>query len=398
MSSIGTKNFTGATLASSSNMPPSGKAEPTLLGVPPEIFEHVAEHVSNAELLALRLTNRTAASRVLRTYTRAHFSCRNIYLHLEDDLLRAIEIADHPIFGPALRQLTVNLDRIGGQSFICKTELFLKDEVELQARLKLYRARQDYFRESAKDVELLKVLFSKLHGNALHPRIIISRRRVILEQRLDPKGIIKRGGLIISPSWEDKRPFKVLMEALALSKLQISSLKNDSRGGSLCPDELNQDQVESMRLSLQMVSHLCLNLRTPWTSWGKDSKRRVRFCEMLQLLPILSSLVLFTAWDNFHERTGDFLGSLFQLDRPFPSLKVLTLQGHACSVHALRRFIKLNTSLERLVLSDIVFYEASTDFLQGGQGEELDVGLKRLTHLSTVEIGRNIHWDEDRSH
>lgn len=118
---------------------------------------------------------------------------------------------------------------------------------------------------------------------------------------------------------------------------------------------------------------------------------------MLQSLPILSSLVVFTAWDNFHERTGDFLDSFFQLERPFPSLKSLTLQGHACSVHALCRFIELNTCLERLFLSDIVFYEASIDFLQLDQGEEIGVTLKRLTHLSTVEIG-DIHWDEDRSH
>lgn len=184
-----------------------GKAEPTFLGVPPEIFEHIAEHASNADLRALRLTSRATASRVLRTYTKAHFTCRNIYLCLEDDLLQAIEIADHPTFGPALKQLNVNLDRIGGQSFIGKTKLFLKDEVELQARLKLYREGQESFKESAKDVELLKVLFSKLRGNALHPQITISRRRSILEQRLDPQGIIKRGGLIVSPSWEDRRPF-----------------------------------------------------------------------------------------------------------------------------------------------------------------------------------------------
>ncbi|KAK4609946.1 hypothetical protein CLAFUR0_14694 [Fulvia fulva] len=81
-----------------------------LNALPPEIFETVAQHLDPADLVATRLVSRDIAAKTLRTFATVHFTEKCFLLSSRNCLLAAIDIAKHPVFGPALRKLSFYID------------------------------------------------------------------------------------------------------------------------------------------------------------------------------------------------------------------------------------------------------------------------------------------------
>lgn len=82
----------------------------TLTDLAPELVERIAEYVDDPSLRTLRLTCRSIAAKVLRTYSEAHFASRTIMLCDKQSILNAVGAAEHEAFGRHLRKLTIIVD------------------------------------------------------------------------------------------------------------------------------------------------------------------------------------------------------------------------------------------------------------------------------------------------
>ena len=83
-----------------------------LTQLPPETFEIVADNLDPTDLLATRLVSRDIASKTLRTYTKVHFTEKRFLLSDALSIEAAIDIARHPVFGPALRKLSFFIETV----------------------------------------------------------------------------------------------------------------------------------------------------------------------------------------------------------------------------------------------------------------------------------------------
>ncbi|CAK3773977.1 hypothetical protein DOTSEDRAFT_38878 [Lecanosticta acicola] len=82
----------------------------TLTDLPPEVTEAVAQCLEPRELLPLRLVCRDVETKILRTFTRVHFTEKGFLLCSPASLQAAIDIAGHETFGPALQSIYLFAD------------------------------------------------------------------------------------------------------------------------------------------------------------------------------------------------------------------------------------------------------------------------------------------------
>lgn len=91
--------------------PDVAQRQPHLELLPAEVFEMVAEVADEKDLLALRLTSRQCASKILKTYTKVHFT--EILFRPRDlaSLMKCFRISGHPVFRHVVRTITISIDR-----------------------------------------------------------------------------------------------------------------------------------------------------------------------------------------------------------------------------------------------------------------------------------------------
>ncbi|EME86490.1 uncharacterized protein MYCFIDRAFT_83693, partial [Pseudocercospora fijiensis CIRAD86] len=87
-------------------------SEANLAQLPPEIFELIAKKIDRVDLLSLRQTSRECADKVFRTYCSTLFPRIQVSMSHEgkNSLDRAINIAQHPVFGALIREFTIAID------------------------------------------------------------------------------------------------------------------------------------------------------------------------------------------------------------------------------------------------------------------------------------------------
>jgi hypothetical protein len=85
----------------------STAAAPTLLGLPLELFQHIAECTTKQDLRALRQTSSDCSQKVWKVHKEAHFSDRTVLLSTSSSIRHAIEVLEHPIVGGAVQKLSL---------------------------------------------------------------------------------------------------------------------------------------------------------------------------------------------------------------------------------------------------------------------------------------------------
>jgi hypothetical protein len=90
---------------------------PTLLGLPPEMFELVARSAEPKDLLAMRLIDREARDKTQRTFEQVYFTYRAFLLSSEESLRTLFKISSHNIFGRTLREVSLCVEQIDDQDY-----------------------------------------------------------------------------------------------------------------------------------------------------------------------------------------------------------------------------------------------------------------------------------------
>lgn len=80
--------------------------------LPTELFELVGTFLPTRDLRAVRLINRSANEKILRHYTKVNFSTVSILLCYAASIREADKIVAHPVFGTAIRQISLCVDTI----------------------------------------------------------------------------------------------------------------------------------------------------------------------------------------------------------------------------------------------------------------------------------------------
>ncbi|PPJ54516.1 hypothetical protein CBER1_02538 [Cercospora berteroae] len=80
--------------------------------LPTELFELVGTFLPTKDLRAVRLINRSANEKILRHYAKVNFSTVSILLCYAPSIREAAKIVAHPIFGTAIRQISLCVDTI----------------------------------------------------------------------------------------------------------------------------------------------------------------------------------------------------------------------------------------------------------------------------------------------
>ncbi|KAK4495255.1 hypothetical protein PRZ48_013584 [Zasmidium cellare] len=159
--------------------------KPDLSNIAQEIFDFIAAEVDLEDLRNLRLVSRSINSKALETYTREHFADYSLLLCNRESLESAIEVARHPVFGPAIEKITVFVDELRidtGAESCCDGDWYFKpcsrredvlkyrfiEEACLESVNELFDALMDQatLRTSAEDRKLLTEVFSLLETNA----------------------------------------------------------------------------------------------------------------------------------------------------------------------------------------------------------------------------------------
>ena len=93
---------------------PGGKH--TILTIPLELFERVAELSDPRDLLVLRLVNRECGAKTLRTFKNVHSRRKAYHLASKDSLRSLLHLARNEEFACALRRLILCVDVLPRES------------------------------------------------------------------------------------------------------------------------------------------------------------------------------------------------------------------------------------------------------------------------------------------
>ncbi|KAK3623818.1 hypothetical protein LTR56_021372 [Elasticomyces elasticus] len=123
------------------------KSSPSRLsGLPPELFELVAEEVDSEDLFALRSTCREIGHKDHRTFLDVHFSSKAFLLSSPESMRMLVDLSKHNIFGPAIQRINLHVQMISTQSHYYTIRRDHGDEAALnrEQRLELREGRRQY--------------------------------------------------------------------------------------------------------------------------------------------------------------------------------------------------------------------------------------------------------------
>ncbi|KAK5117497.1 hypothetical protein LTR85_008882 [Meristemomyces frigidus] len=226
-----------------SNAPPpatdqaiSSDSGSTLLALPPELFERIAELTPAEDLVQLRLTCREAASKTERTFARAHFTDRGFLLCSKPSLQTAVKIVQHTKYRATMKKVTFYVDCVasspmevtnvysGGSRRRIRNAVFYANFNA--ARQMLIGQHQELVRHD-EDRSLLTFIFSILrYNNAVVDVAIEAYIGADDEQLRIPWGYTHCFAQTGASPLEqyDRRGFSVVMNAMALSGYRPQSL------------------------------------------------------------------------------------------------------------------------------------------------------------------------------
>lgn len=377
-------------------------AKPSFLGVPAELFERFAQFSKPKDLLALRLTCKDAAAKVLRTYAEVHFSHRHILLTEETSLRDAIDVAQHPAFGPALRKLSIHVDEAiespgfpQEQSPYETDEEFQQQTAQNEERQQLLK-QQYQFRNAKLDLYLLTVLLAQARMQNAKPEVTIldACRPHHWKPRMDDDF---DGVCLYGACRDADRSFMIVLEALSLANLEVHSVELDVSSG-LCYRDLTPRNLRIMAHALRATKRV----RIAMVSFGfpsragstEDFERRVREIALALSSTDVEILRFSFSWHVEHPLMRHVL------HQQFPRLRELTLDGviecNDENISAFAGFVRRQPALQTLCLEGLIDVKPEEFFLS--KDEPIEVAFKRHTGVSEVKIDNwEIFQEEDSS-
>ncbi|SMR64471.1 unnamed protein product [Zymoseptoria tritici ST99CH_3D1] len=144
----------------------------TLLGLPVEMLQRIAELTTKDELMCLRLVSRECAAKVLKVYKEVLFSEQRVMLSTNSSIRNAIEVVGHPVFGAVVQRLVLVDDSLPEPRRVDFTSFDTGREDSASARLVMatHRAQNSKWKQG-EDLRLLTILLRK-YGQVTQRSII----------------------------------------------------------------------------------------------------------------------------------------------------------------------------------------------------------------------------------
>ena len=214
-----------------------------LTTIPLEVFERIAEHAEPQDLLPLRLASREIASRVYRTYVKAHFTERAFLLYSKDSLQTLLEIAESEDLAQYMTTLILCTDFLTAED-MDDMDMFVEPYISQmpvaearflrQSRIKRWKVL--FEEQSTFDAEgllaKLTLIFARFRqsGNAIGIKITTQYAEAFnadSHSAMYYKTIrAETGGPVWIRSDCERRSHEVIFEALNLSCLKIETFNN----------------------------------------------------------------------------------------------------------------------------------------------------------------------------
>lgn len=323
----------------------------TLTDLAPELVERIAEYVDDPSLRSLRLTCRSIAAKVLRTYSEAHFASRTIMFCDKQSILNAVRAAEHEAFGRHLRKLTIIVDEaypeghrtvghpLSAACSICDAE------------------RKPYSKEARKeDLELLLWHMSK-HGKLveltfLESAHLPSGRFSILDAYRSGCSRVQ----LDSPMGLGNFQLGTMLGAARDSNLKISRLaiRTDIWAVSLYHTFFCGPRAKDSEFVLQHLRQFELHYRP--CGLRSDYEATSALYDALCSAPKLERLKLHLE-EALNGSRQVFDSRLFH--RPMSQLKEIHLVAACVLMSDLQQFVSLNPALQKVDLTRVDFMRGS---------------------------------------
>ncbi|SMY29816.1 unnamed protein product [Zymoseptoria tritici ST99CH_1A5] len=351
----------------------------SLGGLPPEIFDHVAGLTTPKDLMSLRLVSRDVAAKVLCICKPVLFSTKKIMLCHEASMLSALEHAQHPTLGNAIRRIVLfdNVLEDPDESYmsIKPTRGYIRNwegahqtQKEMIGRGDVLRLLTDFLKTVSKSGVLSDLRIQRCDGTEL-----ISRQPSL------PRGCYKNK----HPS--DDFFLSTLLTAIITSGFAADTFAmiigtKSNLSTTLLPVVHHGAQASSMSqyelaFSRFKALELVLSVQDTHRSLSDDAEAiknfcRARFCQKIVSLIITGDCHWDNSFDSVSEETAHQFNELMSIE--CPRLEVLQLHGYHVECDALMAFAKRHKCLLKAAfgygtLSDAfgpIEFEDNWDFYQ----------------------------------
>ncbi|SMR64468.1 unnamed protein product [Zymoseptoria tritici ST99CH_3D1] len=325
----------------------------TLLGMPPELFDNIANSTHWKDLGSLRLVSRECAMKVSSVYKVDHFRIRRVKIATETSITNAINIVDHPEFGAAIRELLL-IDDAASDPFDFSWEDAENPEKgakDLRKAMAQYNAQQSTMK-SGSGRRLLTGLFGKC----------VKKGIKTLQYSSWNEGCWNYDGEWSLRSTEDivewqgatnDHCFMTVMLAIVSSGVSFETFKMNTGNGAgipICTYGTDFQKGAICKAALSNFEALDLALCASEDDEGTGYQTALEFLTMMTQLKIRSLEV--TALQHAHGDQRSPLTAFMELN--FPAMKLLRL-GHArLDLEDLVVYLKRQKSLRELDISGCI--------------------------------------------
>jgi hypothetical protein len=345
----------------------------TLPQLPVEITEHIASLCSRDELISLHVANKDLSEKTLKTFTEVHFQTHSTLLCDRRSLKALDDIAKHPHFGKAVRQLIFCVNDLPEpeppgetyQSPYGRSDLEAHVVAEKNHRMALQR--QAEFEHAGGEVKSLATTFLrfKLASGIECVRIDNYNAELVVLQYPYYYNTLEReiGRHLITMSPRSEVHVEAVLEGLSLSQMPVCSFAIDTWGCESWLDFrcLGSDSIFTHLESLTGLKHLAL-------STGLFDALTADECQGLAVLFVGVASTLETLELRISDEGG--IGQYFSpgvelvtgelLKQGFPCLKCVDLEGYMLQFDSVLSFLHRHKQLESFTIKGCHFTTAGT--------------------------------------
>ncbi|KAF2482076.1 hypothetical protein BDY17DRAFT_325570 [Neohortaea acidophila] len=366
----------------------------TLLGLPTELFERIAQLAEPKDLLSLRLASKAAAKKTDRTFVSAHFSERTFMPSSEASLHRFVDFGWHPLYGKALRKITFCVEELRPLSTAPPDELrpgFGEIRPRPQAgglRLARYRKLLDDqvdLRSKRRDWDLLRLAFLALKG---HDNVLDISIMAVGDEQLPSRefGVIRSStGRKPVPTSNSIECWQLVAAAIVSSKVRVGNMQTGSHENWVLPMDLVM-QSESCSLKTTSLFGQLRSLEQWWRFDTMDDEEIAKFARLFRDLKNLTHLSL-RYWYGSDElwETWRIAQAMMMLSIQAPALRSLEVFHLMLSLEQYVRFLGHFPRLERVGFRTCSFsVVGNLDGIDRHSYVNVARTLKRLTGVSDM--------------
>lgn len=374
---------------------PHAGSKHNLLTIPLEMFERIAEFAEPRSLLSIRQVNREAGEKVKRIYVEEHFTKRAFLLWDEDSVGTLMDIAKHPVFGPAMKRVYICADEVakGGHKWVLEQEArapelwdrTLGRPVEerimhlqrMEQWTKLALAQHE-FRKRCGDLHLLVMAFSHFRRIGSNVGVSITNQPTTSLTAKGSPTLELLSGQKLMHGMSDCLAVSTVLEALAVAGLPTPEVSIWLDNSDWDVYTLNQcpTTYEYARSVFRRVQRLSVLTDVPaedtTTQDARHTAELFGSCEEIQRLT-LAACTPFDADLDGSSPHDDFIYAL--LHQTFPTLTSLWLQSFSVPLKHLIAFMKRHKKLEAVALCQTSFHSLE-ELDEGSTSEEGEHGVR----------------------